>query len=98
LALRREAGQTVGIVALVPTGLALTGVLWLSALGWWQATFPVMVVLGPLQISLYGGWRWWHAREQIRHASVQHTGTQRARHHQTDSTIDYGNRTLAPLT
>lgn len=39
LALRREAGQTAGSVALVLTGLALAALLWLPMLGLWQKPF-----------------------------------------------------------
>ena len=66
--LRREAGQAAGVVALILTGLAC--LLWLPTLGLWRATFPVMVVLEPLHLILYGGWRWWRVREYTRRLSI----------------------------
>lgn len=55
-----------------------------------------MVLLGPLQISLYGGWRWWRGRGYIRRATLKHAETQTERGRSINSTIDYGNGTLAP--
>ncbi len=57
-------GRTGGVVALLLTLAAFAFVLSLAAVGSLAATFPVMVVLGPLMVGQYVVWRHWRGVER----------------------------------
>ena len=57
-------GRTGGVVALLLTLAAFAFVLSLAAVGAVAATFPVMVVLGPLMMGQYVIWRCWRGSER----------------------------------
>ena len=57
-------GRTGGVVVLLLTLAAFAFVLSLAAVGSAAATFPVMVVLGPLMVGQYVVWRRWPGAER----------------------------------
>lgn len=58
LVMRKAYGPGAGLagLGLIPAGLL--GAMLAAGSGWWPASFPVMVVLGPLMVAQYGYWRW----------------------------------------
>lgn len=57
LVLRKAFGQIAGYLALAFSLLVFAGLLALPLLGLLRATFPVMVILGPLMLAQYAFWQ-----------------------------------------
>jgi hypothetical protein len=74
LVMRKAYGRTAGLTALLVALLALAGVLLLPVSGLLQATFPVMVVLGPLMVVQYIYWRRRNGRERTTQEYLQMEG------------------------
>lgn len=64
LVLRKAYGRTMGQLALGLALLTLTIVMYLAAAGAFQATLPLMVILGPLMGIQYALWRWQCGQER----------------------------------
>ena len=64
LVMRKAYGQAAGLIALGLAMIALLGVVLVTWSGWWIATFPVMIILGPLMAGQYGYWRWQQGSER----------------------------------
>jgi hypothetical protein len=59
LVMRKAYGKTAGVAAVIIALAAILFVLILPLLGFIEAVFPVMVVLGPLSVIQY---LYWHSR------------------------------------
>jgi hypothetical protein len=73
LVMRKAYGTSAGLTAL---GLILAGLLGVTLIvgsGWWPASFPVMVILGPLMVAQYGYWRWRRGQERTMRQYWQYT-------------------------
>lgn len=57
-------GRRAGLVGLGLAMAAIVGVMLLLLLGVWQASFPVMIVLGPVMVGQYFYWRWQNGAER----------------------------------
>ncbi len=64
LVMRKGYGRWAGLTALTLAVVAIVGVMLLPLLDLWQASFPVMVVLGPLMVAQYIYWRWQAGQER----------------------------------
>lgn len=62
-------GVQAGLIALAFALVAIVGVMGLLISGLWTASFPVMIVLGPLMVGQYLFWRW---RAGVERTMYQH--------------------------
>lgn len=57
LVMRKTYGTAAGLIGLGLILAGFLGVVLAAGSGWWPASFPVMIVLGPLMVAQYGYWR-----------------------------------------
>lgn len=63
LVMRKAYGHSAGLTALGLVLAGLLGVVLVAGLDWGPASFPVMIVLGPLMVVQYSYWRMRHGPE-----------------------------------
>jgi hypothetical protein len=61
---RKAYGRGAGLAALGLAIVTLAGVMLLLLSGLWQASFPLMITLGPLMVGQYLYWRWQNGKER----------------------------------